>query len=206
VKSLGLIGDPAAIGPLRLVMQNDAEAQVRLKAVQALRSLTSGAAGSSKARTQAALQRILDALPGRDWQLTPAIESALDEIRNTGALSSVTDGLRSPDSAVRERIAWVLGQLGHPDAVGALIRALDDPDAHVRHNAAWSLGTLRQPAAVPSLLTHAANEPQADAKAGMIWALGSIGGPETTGALNQALRDPSDDVRKAAEWGLARQR
>lgn len=71
-------------------------------------------------------------------------------------------------------------------------------------NAARALGNRGDPADIPILARKLKESLYENVRAMCAWALGRMGGPEAEKALEKALNDPSDIVRKEAQAALSR--
>lgn len=117
--------------------------------------------------------------------------------------------LDSEDAETRRRAVLAIGRVAGPVAAGgqagfahgALTRLLrGDPDARVRAAAAFSLGLLgteRAGNVVAALLVNG-NEASAQVRAAAIEALGKCAPASHSAAMDAALHDPVDLVRRAA--------
>jgi beta-lactamase regulating signal transducer with metallopeptidase domain len=149
-----------------------------------------------------ALERIVHALQGSDWRVTPQIEAGFASLR-AAPLAPVVAALSHSDPGIRERAAWVLGQLGDPAAVVPLSTLLQDSAPRVAHTAAWALGRIGDASAEPSLI-QALRSARGDARSGAAWALGAIRSASAVRPLIDALSDSDPDVRCAVAWALGR--
>lgn len=110
--------------------------------------------------------------------------------------------LKSTDGEVRAQAAHVLAGRGNPRAVTPLGEALEDRTWQQRAAAAMALGKLANGRGVPFLTAALRGDPDVDVRCSCAWALGSIGGKGVIEALDAALEDDSDAVRRVAAEAL----
>ncbi|MEK6814902.1 MAG: HEAT repeat domain-containing protein [Nitrospirota bacterium] len=143
--ALGGIGDPAAVGPLLALLDDEPYPDVRDRAVQALVRLASGEA---RGEIVAGLDRLL---------LVPRVESRLAAVKGLSkiggqtGLAGMQSAVRDADSKVRQAGARALKDYG-AEAVDALAGLLSDLDPEVRQAAAQSLGAIGDGRGVEPLL------------------------------------------------------
>jgi HEAT repeat protein len=163
VQALGALGDRAALVPL-LALADDADAEVRRLALEAMRPIVDG-------RAAEALQRLLA-------DRSPAVrELAAAELGALGVRAAVPALL---ELATKERAEGVaaaavraLGALGDPRATGPLLALLASGRPEVAREAADALGRLADRGSRAGLLA-VARDPAAPARAGAVWALGCL--------------------------------
>jgi HEAT repeat protein len=102
---------------------------------------------------------------------------ALAHLRDDRAISALLEMSRYPDSGVRHAVAFGLAGSERPDALQTLINLMEDADNEVRDWATFGLG----------------EQCKADS-------------PEIRDALRKRTKDPYEDARSEAIWGLARRR
>ncbi len=108
------------------------------------------------------------------------------------------------DARVRRVAAWWLSRRGlRPDLSLEMLQRLSSPDSRLARNAADVLGQMRAYKSITPLGA-ALNNPlfNAEARAAMAQALGSIGDKEGLVALLSALKAPEGEVRAAALEGV----
>jgi HEAT repeat protein len=128
-------------------------------------------------------------------------------------VKDVAGALRDSDRNVRLGAISVLGRIG-PTAKGAmpaLTEALGDPDAAVRITAAEvivGIDTGKVAAVLPVLTEGLLKDKDEQVRRSAAYVIGQIGSPakDAVTALNQALKDPSPDVRQAAAAALEKVR
>lgn len=118
------------------------------------------------------------------------------------AVPFLIDTLKDPDEDMRRDAAWMLGNIGDERAIHPLTEALKDPDEEVRFHVARNLGKFEEPA-VPFLLD-ALEDQDEHVRRYAAWILGVIRDDRAILALEKALNDPSDYVRKGVEQALKR--
>ncbi len=122
-------------------------------------------------------------------------------------LGAWTAMLSSADLSERQKAARALAAMGPKaaPAVPQLIQGLDDPSAAQQAACARALGrTGEKGREAVSLLSQKSRPPAADdLRLAAIEALGSIGGPHSLPALEQALADGDVRIRRAAARSLA---
>jgi HEAT repeat protein len=97
--------------------------------------------------------------------------------------------------------AEALGRIASPAAIDALLAALGDPYPTARWHAAMAaMENLGQDAVEP--LIALLENGDAYERQGAAEALGWVGSPSATPALQAALADASDTVRRQAAWAL----
>lgn len=178
--SLGLIGDPAAVGFL-VKGVSDSDPFVRLWAMDALCQMHSPNAPELALRLlqdpnpvvrshtiqycgdvfdtpdghRALIALALDAdeFPTTVW----ARRHLMTFVKRQGNDGQLAEQIRASATKAlhgprRTRAAFLLGDLGDQAATVPLIEALHDPDVLVRHHAAYLLARVRDPRAVPPLI------------------------------------------------------
>jgi len=110
--------------------------------------------------------------------------------------------LKSADGEVRAQAAHALAGRGNPKAVKPLGEALEDRAWEQRAAAAMALGKLANGRGAPFLTAALRADPDVDVRCSCAWALGCIGGKGVIEALDAALQDDSDAVRRVAAEAL----
>ncbi len=118
--------------------------------------------------------------------------------------------LHSAEPKQRARGADILGQLGSPNPSRALEtrcadclleRGANETDETVLLSIGVSLGHLQDPRAPDAMAPHAKN-PSSDARFGVVMALLNHDSERSVSTLIALARDPDDDVRNWATFGL----
>jgi HEAT repeat protein len=172
---------------------DDADAQVRLAAVNSLRQLEDPAA-------IAALSKVLK--EDTDARVREAAAWALGEIGDTRAVPSLIEALKVEHGPkVREKIVEALGNLKDPSALSAVTAVLKDPTVDVRREAVQAISRFEDPSAAPALagLIH---DDDIDVRRRVADALGSLENPSSVDALMTMAKDADADVRSNAIDGL----
>ncbi len=141
--ALGMLGDPAAVGPLAKALATPRES-LRRQAVRALVRM------GSPAVEEAVLKA---------WSEDPAVERpairVLGEMRSRAALAP----LLAAGEANRDAAVWALGRIADPAAGAAVRSAMGDSRWQVRREAAQALGALGDRGDEP-LLRRALEDPE----------------------------------------------
>ncbi len=110
--------------------------------------------------------------------------------------------LYGSDVLEASRAAHWLGRFGGVDALEPLLDALTHRSATVRAAALLGLADLGDRRAVPMVGERLAEDASSLAREAAAQALGRLGGAQAERALNAALNDPKNKVRKAAAASL----
>ncbi|MEN6517395.1 MAG: HEAT repeat domain-containing protein [Methanospirillum sp.] len=150
----------------------------------------------------AALDALLAALAGPDeegvrWRAAEGL-ARLGGPAVAGLATLAEDG----DPDVRWKAIVALGDIGDPRAGPALRARLADSDRFVRGRAVSALARLGAPC-LP-LMFDALADPDPRVRQGAAEVLGLLGDPAGVDGLLQALRDPTESVRRAAAVALLR--
>jgi len=184
-EALGRIGDPRAVEPLIIALE---DAQVVDYAAKAL----------AKIPDPRALQPLIAAL--RKKRRCSAAE-ALVAIDDPRGVEAVVDALKQDHHNLRACAAKALSKTKDPRAVEALIIAIDDKDLTVRAQAIESLGQIKDPGAVDALIAVLRDEEEW-LRHTAIQALANIKDPRAVEPLIAALEDESRPVHAAAGSAL----
>jgi len=106
------------------------------------------------------------------------------------------------DPIVRQRAAEALADVGGSEAAAALTRGVEDPVDRVRLAAVEGLTDLGPAVAIAGLIRLLREDTVWEVRAQAARALGGTDSPEAAAALEEALGDPNEFVRSAAENGL----
>ena len=106
------------------------------------------------------------------------------------------------DPIVRQRAAEALADVGGAEAAAALTRGVEDPVDRVRLAAVEGLTDLGPAVAITGLIRLLREDTVWEVRAQAARALGGTDSPEAAAALEEALGDPNEFVRSAAENGL----
>ncbi|MGE5179846.1 MAG: HEAT repeat domain-containing protein, partial [Bacteroidota bacterium] len=191
--SLGRIGDRRA-GPALEAMLSDRDAQVRSMAARAAGDVGDSAAAPSLAKL----------LEDPAWRVRVNAAHALGALKARSGATALLGSLRDPSAQVRWESALSLGAIRDSAAVPALTFALEDSASGVVQGAAVALLQIQGEAAVPVVA------PTLDLlppflRAGVIDALGDLGGPASLEVLLARVRQGSDPAQAAgAASALAR--
>jgi HEAT repeat protein len=224
VDALGMIGDSRALSPLLRRME-DGDARVREAAIGALACLGPAVIDLLTFAYETALNReplvkalgaiadpraadvLLEALADRNPAVRREAAWALGEVGAAKAaddlyLRAVVDSERD----VRRAATFALAKLGDSRAVAPLVPVIDEGSFEERIQAITTLGELGSSDATTALIyvledVSISNLPGREAAAA---ALGKIGDPRAIEALQQALDDPVNTVREAAQTALER--
>ena len=112
--------------------------------------------------------------------------------------------LRHHDMIIRTRAVCILADISSESVVNEISMVLKtDTEPLVRHEAAFSLGQLGFASAIESLIYAVKSDPSFFVRHEAAIALGVIGSEGARNALNEALNDSSEEVRKSAKIALA---
>jgi len=145
IRALGMMGDPAAAGPLLDAANED---------VGTRRDLTQALVQLGGAAAPALRERVAFAVRARDPadRSGPIAATALGLIGDSMAAYELAEAATRGPTALRLAAAQALGHLDSPLGVPALQAALSSRSAQVQLAAATSLGRLGASSAVPALL------------------------------------------------------
>jgi HEAT repeat protein len=204
---------------------NDAELPVRIGALHAVEELATlrsewlrhakeFAAGDDPLQQNfgATLPALSRNLVDRDVNVRRSTLEVLEVLGSTArpAAPNIVRSLNDPDLFVRWAAARALGRLAPAEAataVPAVVRLLGESDPGIRLTAVAALERYGPAAkdAVPALLVRLRIQ-DAELRAVVVRALGSIANDSEAASrgLNEALKDPSEMVRKSASEALER--
>ena len=207
------------------ILQNHPESQMRRAA-----AICMGRKGDPRALNP--LGNSLVQKPDTDEDVRAAAASALGDLLKPEAVEPLSQALATDQSAkVRQASAAALGALGNGAGVSSLEQALaGEAEDDVRASAADALGDLLSPSSLPPLFEGRANDPSPKVRgacsgalgrfsqAGLedalqgsadpsvrsaaAQALGEQGNPSAADNLVDALRDPEEEVREAAQEAI----
>lgn len=203
---------------------NDADASVRLAAVNSLGGLQEPAAIAALARAlredtdsrvreaaawalgeiddNRAVPHLLDALKNEKvTKVREKIVEALAEIDDPSALAGVSAVLKDPAPVVRRAAVHAIREFEDPSAASALIAMIRDDDLEVRRNVAEALGQLENPAAIEALTTMT-HDADAEVRANAIESLHHFDDQKLVPVFVAALKDSDAHVRQHAADAL----
>ena len=147
----------------------------------------------------------------RDERVRRAVAGALGKIGSAEALEALRHLLNDVEPMVRMQAAQGLGgEWGRGLVMSIVVRLGDETHADVLRELHLALGRLGTPEAVQALRAAAAPakgllaRKSSAARLTAVEGLSLAGGPVAAGALQELLGDADDQVRAAAERGLAR--
>lgn len=212
-----------SVGALVAVL-GDANADVRLAAVQALGSLQDPAVIAALAKAlredsdarvrQAAanalgqiddpraVPHLIEALRAeRQPKVRVEIVEALQELDDPRAVQAILPFLRDPSAEMRRAAVSALHEFEDSSVVPALVALVRDPDVQVRREVAHALDQFDDAVTLDPLLT-LARDSDAEVRVAAIEALDSFDDSRVLGPLTAALADPSAEVRARAANAL----
>jgi HEAT repeat protein len=207
VKTLGLLASKSRdLIPAIQKLLEDADGRLREAAADAL--------GGIDPKVKEAAPALQKSLGDDEAGVRLAAARALFSIQGIEAamvIPVMTRALKDDDPDMRRDAAALIGDFGAAakDSVPALIASLKDPDGGVRSAAAWAIaritgGQATQKAIDVMIAALKDKEPRARQDAARL--LGDVG-PDARSAipaLNEAMEDPNDEVRKAATDALGK--
>ncbi len=223
IRSLGRIGDPAAIPSLLKIVQTPrADPNLRFEAVSALGSLKGDGttealldsltdpsppirSASIRALSQRDHETFVTVLSGLDpdahWSVRAALATVLGTVPLEIGLPRLRSMLHDTDERVIPSVLSSLAHLKAPDAATVLVEHLTHDDPVIRAAAARGLGELK-PATGLAPLADAYKSGQRDvtyvARAAALEALAAYGAKDATPVLTTALADKDWAVRVRA--------
>jgi HEAT repeat protein/beta-lactamase regulating signal transducer with metallopeptidase domain len=203
---------------------SDADADVRLAAVNSLGGLQDPAAIAALAKAlhedtdarvreaaawalgeiddNRAVPSLLDALKSeRVAKVRVKIVEALHEIDDASAVSGVSGALKDGSVEVRRAAVEALGSFGDVAAIPALASMIRDDDVQVRRQVAEALGQLEDDSAREPLTT-LAHDRDAEVRANAIEGLHHFESMDLVPVFVAALKDSNADVRQHAADAL----
>lgn len=187
IEKLGRSGDPEAMDLLIEALQ-DRDGLVPVKAAEAL----------GRMRNPRSVPALAQAIKDSENYVRSAAAEALAQIGEP-AIASLVGILNEPDPAIRDMAVHALGKIG-PSAVAPLTDLLRNPQRAIREVAVEALGNISDEEAVAPLIA-ALTDRERIVREKAARALVSIGKPAVT-ALFNALKHPSVEVQKHANWAL----
>ena len=171
----------------------DANASVRLAAVQSLGSL-------EDPRAIAALAKALK--EDSDPRVREAAASALADIDDARAVPHLVEALRTEKvAAVRERVIHALGEIGDESAIEAVASASKDPNVGVRRAVAHALDELDGRQGLPALIAMA-RDTDIEVRRNVASALSDLQSDDAYETLVMMARDADAEVRASAIDGI----
>lgn len=159
---LGRLGDPRAITPLLVALQDPYTARAA--------ALALGHLGAGEA-----VPALMQAMKHADVVIRFAAVSALGQLRDPQAVDALIYALHEPDVSVQKQAARALSQIGDPRAIPHLVEALHDSRLAVRGVAAEALSWFADPATVPALIEALwdtrSHDPQPDEQPNPVYAI-----------------------------------
>jgi HEAT repeat protein len=169
VRSLGQVGDHAAVRPLLDAAEADPE--LTRDVTVALVRIGLGAAPELRDDLDLSVRT-----PGhrRRGAIAARALGMLGDVAAVPLLKEVVD--EEEAGSLRWAAAGALGEIGVPEVVPALLRALDEDDVRLQVAAGRALGSIGDPAAVPGLARALGEQRTHDAARAVAGALRRIGG------------------------------
>lgn len=149
------------------ILENDASADMRDQAAQALGRMEDAAAVDALARAVS-------------QDASPSVRShaawALGMIESPDGVAALMSALADDSAEVAAQAAWALGMIESPEGVTGLAAALQSHDsAEVRSQAAWALGMIEDEGGLEALIDALEDERESVRKQAL-WAIGMIVG------------------------------
>lgn len=138
-KSLGEIGDAAAVPELLRAMNTDPDGNIRWQASGALSKIG-----------EAAVPGLAEALKDEDWKVRRSAAEALSGMREPSALPALIEAMTDRNDVVRQAVATAILGMGEI-AVSRLAEALNSRDSNVSRTAADLLQHIGTPEAAEAL-------------------------------------------------------
>lgn len=210
----GLTPTPPTMVPLLLTVLKDPDAQVRLRAVNALCEVatgTEGRGGTLGTYGPQAVTALLHHVEDPDRQVASWSMTTIGYLGEAGsaAVPRLIALLSSPDLRLERSASRALGSLGPiaAAAVPVLIEKLRHGDAEAQDRAARTLGRISEPAAraVPDLIS-ALSHPTPEVTYAAASALGQLGplAAEALPILMDALEKDPEAFGGEADWAVKR--
>lgn len=173
---------------------DDAEADVRVRACEALARLGNPAAVSSLFRL----------IGDRDGRVSQSAAAAIQSLGSLETKRLALEQASSTDARTRRAALRIISYFGYPDGLEILIAAMRDDDEKIREAAIYGLPLIDDSKGTDALLACAAHEAPRT-RAAIMRALGQTsGGSSVVAALGKALHDPDAWVRYYACQSLGR--
>lgn len=184
----------------RLVsLLEDADADVRQQAVWALGSLGDArAVGHLVNLLGDSILKFPAAVAISRMSHNPEIsEAALRAVRSQEIENLLIEALHDGDASVREAAAWVMGTTGNGLFVAPLMTALAQEEVYSEAPMVEALGKIDDPRATATLI-RLIRHPDAEVRLSAVRALKESKRAGTIPALEEALDDDAEEVRRAA--------
>lgn len=189
-RALGRMGGEAVTREMVTLIEGDAEAIVKHRALLALQLIAD----------EATLPTLTRAFEDEDLARTAA--DALAAVGTDDAWGVLTRALDAPGESLQRQAALAAFEANSPRAVQHLLAQLAHEDATIRANAAEALGWSKSPQAVEPLRA-LLDDPDAVVRASTALALGLLGDGASLNRLTTLSQsDPSPEVRAAAAQSL----
>jgi HEAT repeat protein len=149
-----------------------------------------------------AVESLIEELHNPDKTVRAAAVQVLGDLRDDRAVDGLAGALDDPEVDIRWRATLALGQIGSSRAVEPLVKTLRSPDLSVRSGAVQALAEIGDGSAVPLLLPLLSQFETPTTRATAIESLQRLHDVSAVEPLIEALRDPQEEVGKAAATAL----
>ncbi|MBN2490373.1 MAG: HEAT repeat domain-containing protein [Planctomycetes bacterium] len=157
--------------------------------------------------TLEAAQLLVACFKDSDHELRETAQDALGMIRDKKAVEWILDRARmASDTELRGRLVLALGEMRHPQILPTLTGVIRHREAFLRRNAVLALGKQGDPRAVGVLIEALDNESEDLVRQALFEALGNLGDPKASPAIEKQLGAGHWSVRVAAIEALGKLR
>lgn len=183
------IGEPAVDSLVRFVNDNDPfRRRTSIRSLEEIKSVR-------------AIKPLMSVAGHEDYRTRAGAISALGSIADMQASETVMRALADKNELVATAAAVACGKIKQGINIHLLIGALLHPYYGVRYGAARALANIGEPALEP-LITHLDTFPDDKGADYIIWALGQIGSPKASAALERELFSKEWTIRASAAEAL----
>jgi HEAT repeat protein len=194
LRLLPIIGYTAGIIDDLLLCLDDPDADVRVRACEALARLGNPAAVSSLFRL----------IGDRDGRVSQGAAAAIQSLGSLETKRLALEQAVSPDRRTRRAALRIISYFGYPEGLDVLISAMTDDDEKIREAAIYGLPLVDDPRGTEALLATAVHEAPRT-RAAVMRALGqTTRSPKAVEALRAGLADGDAWVRYYACQSLGR--
>ena len=181
-RSLGEIGKPEVVSPLREALTDKSE-DVRTVVIDAL----------SKVKDESAVSAIAVAIRDKDEDVRIAAIEALAKINFKSVIGPLIEATKDKSNEVKKMAVNILGAIGDSSVIPSLSECLNDKDTSVVLATIYAVGSIGGIDAIRSL-SESVNSKNNTISIATIKVLGALGDINATPLLTSVLKQKKDEV------------